>query len=86
MPEKETVLSPDTLLRMKRQLEAIQEEHIRAEEQLKMAMANLVELGYNTIEEAETGLQQLDERISKLTKRAETAFDVFIEDYNELFR
>lgn len=63
------------------ELEGIQEENIRAKERLKIELSNLKGLGFDTIEEADEGLDVLTKKREKKEAKFQDDFDDFIEDY-----
>lgn len=75
----------NALLKYKKELEGIQEEHIRAQERHKSSLEVLSELGFDSISKAEIGLTDLEKRRERVAGKAQGEFDTFIEEYGELF-
>ena len=67
---------------LKRNIEERKQEKARLEGELSACMKQLKELGFNSVEEAETELDKLGRRIDKLEKVVDDKVAQLEEDYN----
>jgi uncharacterized coiled-coil protein SlyX len=67
-------------------LEQVNEERIRAEERVRTEEAVLEKLGYDSVEEAEEGYEQMTKELNSTIKKLETMYTEFMEDYENVLQ
>lgn len=77
----------DTIKRLqtlKSKLVKAQEERSKAEGRLEVSMQQLEQIGYDTVEEAEAALEELEAKIEKRMDQLDNKVTKFLEEYDEL--
>ena len=74
----------ERLMQMKKSCERATAERQKAEGMLEAALANLKEMGYGSVEEAEEALQQLKENLANEEESIQQMIEKLEEKYPEL--